>query len=326
MIRLFDLLRGWRAAVRDARLMPCSSWRRLCVSARVPLDEAFVDEAGCLRLRRVPGLAIPPGGASRDLLSGYRFLADLVDRAGASVRWDAALQSLILEIGACRYPAACWEELCILAELYLSGDYDFLPRGPTLLVDIGANVGFTSIFLAAAVPDLLVEAFEPVPENHATARRNLDLNAQAKNSVRLHNVGLHVREGTVAMRSEPGHRGCSRVLGDSGSGADAAQRVTVAMRCALDVLRSLRTQHAGRRMFVKLDCEGSEYAILRQLSDAGELRIADAYLMEWHRGVQPDAGPDALRALLSEAGFHVLARHRLDRKAATGMMLAVKAA
>ena len=77
---------------------------------------------------------------------------------------------------------------------------------------------------------------------------------------------------------------------------------------------------------LKLDCEGSERAILDDLTRTGELARISACVIEWH--AQPGAPdtPQRLRELLHDAGFHVHTRGRHRQPRIDGLMLAVRAA
>lgn len=289
------------------------------------MADAVANEDGTLSLRRIPGLKVPRTAGGRNVLAGYDLLLPLVEGARATANWHEAIDGVALEVGPCAYFADCWEELYILHEIFVVGDYDLLPCLPTVLLDVGANVGFSSIFLAGSVPDLLVEAFEPVAVNYRKAMRNIAANPTVAPRVCLHNVGLYSHDSTVSMTSESARRGRSSIAIDRRKHAiGPVEEVKATVRCASDVVREVKAKYPDRSIAIKMDCEGSEYPVVRQLYESGALRLAGVYLMEWHRGTSDGEGPDLLRDLFSRAGYSFYVRGRMDVKAEAGMAFAVR--
>ena len=64
--------------------------------------------------------------------------------------------------------------------------------------DIGANIGWYVLNLAATFPDLRIEAFEPVPPTFAQLRRNVELNNLGAR-IAIHNAGLSNEGGTFTV-------------------------------------------------------------------------------------------------------------------------------
>lgn len=322
-----DGVRGFRTERRLCCLMPDPLWRERCIAARVPIEEASVSPDGTIGFQRLPGLKLPRTPGGERVVEGYELLVALVERSGATVRWSPERDAVNVTINGCVYPADCWEELYILHEIHLAGDYDLMPSCLAVLVDVGANVGFTSIFLAGLLPDLLVEAFEPVPVNYHRALRNVDANPAVAPRISVANLGLSSADGIVTMTSELARRGRSSFVIDRRcEPIGPVEEVQAVVRCATDVLREVRARHPGRFVMVKLDCEGSEYPILEQLHASGALTSADAYMMEWHRRAADGKGPDHLRNLLVESGFHCYMRSRMDVGAVAGMAVAIRSA
>jgi len=59
-------------------------------------------------------------------------------------------------------------------EHVFGGAYELdVPSEPKLIVDLGANAGYASVFFALRYPSARVIAVEPVPENAKLARRNV---------------------------------------------------------------------------------------------------------------------------------------------------------
>ena len=136
----------------------------------------------------------------------------------------------------------------------------------SLIVDLGANVGFSCLYWLTHYPRAKLVAMEPHPGHFAQCRANL-----AANNL-LSRVELHRAAAGVAPQEI--------VLSDAGAASSVlppnAGGITAPM---LDVFALL----SGRSVSIlKLDIEGSEYPIL------GDPRFATlrprCLVMEWHGG------------------------------------------
>ena len=115
------------------------------------------------------------------------------------------------------------------------------------VVDVGAHIGSFS-FLAATSGVEQVLAFEPNPESHALAEANL----AGLENVQLHNAGVLDRSGIVKSvpHANPLNTGGATVVWTARTG----------VRCfSIDEVVDM----LGEIDLLKLDCEGSEFAILR---------------------------------------------------------------
>jgi FkbM family methyltransferase len=132
------------------------------------------------------------------------------------------------------------------------------------LLDLGANIGLTSVWLAKKYPIERVIAVEPDRTNAILARRNLSLNA-IKSEVLEAAIGPH--EGTVGFESSP----------VSNLGRVSEKGLPVPM---ITVDTILEKSACPKLALVKIDIEGSE----QQLFDGptGWLDCTDAIIIEFH--------------------------------------------
>jgi hypothetical protein len=78
-----------------------------------------------------------------------------------------------------------------------------------------------------------------------------------------------------------------------------------------------------KAVFLKIDCEGSEFAIMQSLERAGLLILIDAIMIEWHKWWSADLSQkDIIRSLL-DAGFVVFDR-TTPANVFAGMVYAVR--
>ncbi|HUK03469.1 MAG TPA: FkbM family methyltransferase [Burkholderiales bacterium] len=165
--------------------------------------------------------------------------------------------------------------------------------GQTAL-DVGAFIGDSTVALASR--GAFVHAFEPLPLACEYLRRNVEINGLA-DRVRVHPVALADREERVALAvNVAGLAGTATRYDDPDQGKSARQ-VEQEVRM-VDAFDYLRREGIGSAQVVKLDCEGEEYALLK---DGALLKALSPRMvtMEYHRG------GEVLRDVLSAAGYAV---------------------
>lgn len=160
----------------------------------------------------------------------------------------------------------------------------FAARGGGIYLDIGANIGLTTIPVAqnAAVRCL---AFEPEPRNFAFLQRNVARNCRHGN-VEFFNVALLDRRGAIAFELSDVNMGDHRVRHRVADGSFAeAQRPAIEVKAdRLDNFITLKELH--RPLAVKLIAQGAEGAILRggeEILAAAELLILQFYPYQLER-------------------------------------------
>lgn len=143
-------------------------------------------------------------------------------------------------------------------------------------LDIGAHIGAASLLLAAEYPYLKIIAVEPIPENVELLRANALLNGWDR---RIRVIeGMAGPAGPVAYRyggSEMAEM--HTFIGNQPMPANTTQTIINPPGLSLGDLFDLATTPIA---LVKLDCEGCEYATLR------DPRTRDVPLIvgEYHRG------------------------------------------
>ncbi len=139
------------------------------------------------------------------------------------------------------------------------------PAQVKLVVDLGANVGFSTLYFLERFQNSRIIGFEPHPLHFEQAQRNLGLN-DARDRVELHPfaAGSHNRSMQLS------DKGSSSSLIENATGAAVSIQV-------VDIFPLLR----GKKIdLLKMDIEGGEYEILAD-PRFGELNIG-AIVMEWH--------------------------------------------
>ena len=171
------------------------------------------------------------------------------------------------------------------------------------VIDIGMNVGLTSLVFAARERVKEVHAFEPFASTYQKALTNLALNPSISAKIRAVNAGLSDRdEQAVVFVPETNDSG-SRSTFDVAGGTPVALTLLDAATTLRPIIVAAR--RLDRFVLAKVDCEGSEFPIFSSLEAAGLLAGIDAFMVEWHRVVPGKDVHDLTRPLLM-AGFTVI--------------------
>ena len=121
--------------------------------------------------------------------------------------------------------------------------------------DIGANIGWYSINIAASRRNTKVFCFEPIPKTYSDLRQNLGLNSVP--NVTAHNFGFSNRAGTFPFYyySEGSGNASSTNL----TGRDDVETI----QCEVRTLDSYTTETGERVDFIKCDVEGAELLVFQ---------------------------------------------------------------
>jgi FkbM family methyltransferase len=308
---------AWWLARHDAT--KCNDYRGVPLSDLAGAWEAtgrwngLVAAGGTIRSTRVE---LPFHGT--DLLArGFSTLAALHENGFAIARAEGG--TLLVTNATWHLRVTTEEEISMLHEIFLDGCYDLRLSGHWNVLDIGANVGLAGLFFAAQPWVHQVIAFEPFAPTGDAHRDMLALNPGLAAKISLHRYGL----GETTERLTVGF--CRNLCGSMsihglgswrGAATTPLERVDIEVRRASEVLDEFAPTLAGRRTLAKIDCEGSEYPILRDLERSGWLTRLDAIIMEWH-GRQPDE----LVERLQRAGFGLHVRNLAGNRT-LGLILA----
>lgn len=174
---------------------------------------------------------------------------------------------------------------------------DFLIPRDGVIVDVGANIGFYSVYAATRlVPEGRVFAFEPIPACAEVIETNCRRNGI--DNVTVFQLGVGKQDGVV-----PFH--IAERSGDSSLFA-----VLSSQQIESAVVLSPRRLFAmfSRIDLIKVDCEGAEFILLWE-ADKREWEKVAAVSMEYHLGLNtgyPDGNPTVVADRLVELGFRVL--------------------
>jgi FkbM family methyltransferase len=164
------------------------------------------------------------------------------------------------------------------------------------VLDVGANIGISTVYLARLFPQARIFAFEPAPDNLALLERN----TKALQRVQALPVALGERDGTIeffSAEAAANFGGFSRFE----AGSDVERKSALPVRHAGRQLAELEVASAD---VIKIDVEGSEWEILTALGE--EFLSRTKYIcgeLHGHRDFE-------LLAML-DRHFHIAVKKRL---------------
>lgn len=163
----------------------------------------------------------------------------------------------------------------------------------TVMLDIGANMGFYSIRVAQKATSGRVIAFEPDPANYATLRKNVALNKLT--NVTTYNAALSDKKDTLRLYKHPFNVGDYRLYND-GDFTDYVDVPTLRIDDVVDAQVDL----------VKIDVQGYEYFVLkggRSLLARDKPVVVSEF---WPRGLyNSGANPADYLTMMEELGYSV---------------------
>jgi len=185
-------------------------------------------------------------------------------------------------------------------EIHIHGVYtlkNFQIHKNWTIIDIGAHVGFYSIYAAKKANFGKVYAFEPVTDNCKQLVNNIEINA-LKNIVVI-NKAVTQKTGykKIFIHSyHPGMHSFYPVYFDK----KEKNLVKVATISLNDIIKNFNLKKIN---ILKMDCEGSEYEIIFS-SPTKIFKIIDRIALEFHP-LDSKRNEYVLREFLKRRGYHV---------------------
>jgi FkbM family methyltransferase len=192
-----------------------------------------------------------------------------------------------------RYLEAEWLRY-LYREVFAEREYWFATDGARpVILDCGSNIGMSILFFKALYPDAEITAFEPAP--WACAALEETIRANDLRDVTLHNVALAETDGTLELFHDPSHPGSAAMSVYRERMPGEPVRVP-AVRLSRYVTKPVD--------FLKLDVEGSEQSVLRDLASSGAIARIRQMVIEFHHHLSPtvDNLSECL-AMLEQHGF-----------------------
>ena len=186
----------------------------------------------------------------------------------------------------------------LFREIFVRSEYWFdSSSDQPLIFDCGANIGMATLFFKWLYPRSVIHCFEPDRPTFEMLRRNVQANHLT--DVHPHNVALSDVVGAVEFFVSASRNGSLVMSLDPQRTTAADYKSTI-----VDGTKLSAFVNGTPVDLVKLDIEGAEGVVLRDLVESGVIRKVKQFVVEYHHHVDHGKAKfgDFL-CLLNEAGF-----------------------
>lgn len=174
-------------------------------------------------------------------------------------------------------------EEMIYREIWYNEEYNLNISKESIVIDIGMNAGFATLFFAQKEFVKKVYAFEPDKIMYEKAQENINLNTKLKDKIVTDNVACANEDKKEIYVVNP--RESAGVVKRRETTSTNAKEMEVVCVDSAKALGTIIDSHYGKeKILMKCDCEGAEYEIFYRLEEMGYFDKIDAVVMEWHIG------------------------------------------
>ena len=193
-------------------------------------------------------------------------------------------------------------ELSIIEEIFIKNIYKFLMPGNSQyqIIDIGMNVGISSLYFSDHEQVEKVYAFEPFQPTYSLAILNFKLNNHLASNIKTYNFGLGFKKEWLTVKYNPKNKGINSSLIDNPR-IQSDDKEKILIKPAYTVISNIIEQNPQKEFILKIDTEGAEYDILKSLFLNGIHPNIKAILIEWHF-----QGSEDIEQNLIVAGFKLI--------------------
>jgi FkbM family methyltransferase len=183
----------------------------------------------------------------------------------------------------------------LFGETFVRQEYYFkAARDDPLILDCGANLGFSMLYFKYMYPRARITCFEPFEGARAILAKNIEKNHLK--DVEIVPLALAGKKGSITFYYDAAGMGGNTVL---------PGRIQNALSTTVQTgILSEFVKKAGTVDFVKMDIEGSENAVMQELDKSCTLRNIREMVIEYHHcivGKAPELS--AFLAILERNGF-----------------------
>lgn len=179
--------------------------------------------------------------------------------------------SFTTPVGELSFVDPCTFVVCA-REIFSEKCYEFKGSGPLRIIDCGANIGLSSIWLALNYPHATIDAFEADPNIYATLKNNLS-SLGLEGRVQAHNQAIWIHNDGISFFCEGGASGRATQNATDTSASASHQLVS-----SITLPKLIANQ--DKIDLLKIDIEGAENHILSDPSL--DLSCVDNLFLEYH--------------------------------------------
>lgn len=204
-------------------------------------------------------------------------------------------QSIISTIGNITIKEKYPTDFDIVVEVFVNNAYHVnLLLKNVVVIDVGMNIGAVSLYFAGKEWVDKVYGFEPFQDTFQQALENFALNDDSiKRKIHPVNAALSDKEGDIEVPVATENTGWRTILTKSTD----MRKEKISCKTAADAIGEIIDENKDKKIILKVDTEGSEFAIFDSLKKTDLLQCIDAVLLEYHRN------PKEITDLLSANNF-----------------------
>jgi FkbM family methyltransferase len=212
-----------------------------------------------------------------------------------------------------------FDELFILHEIFFRGVYNYSFNKNHIVIDIGMNVGFSSLYFAKKTNVNQVISYEPIDLTYRMGLCNFSLNPFLRDKIMANNFGVGNSNREEKYKYEKEWKGSAGVRNNYFDLSWKKDRIIEEMVSIKDVIEVIESaKQFSLPIVLKMDCEGSEFEIIEHMKNYTKLRDIVLFMLEFH-----DTPPDSLLESFNSYGFITITNnpHFID---STGLIYAIK--
>ena len=178
-----------------------------------------------------------------------------------------------------------YDNLQAIEEIFINQVYDFHSNESYVVCDMGMNIGLASLYFASFENVEKVYSYEPFLKTYDQAKENLALNNELSQKIEIFPYGLGNKNEQVEV-PEPanGFLGGSTTADFINELPDElkSEKTSVEIKDICETILQIRQNHPGRKLILKLDCEGAEYEIMKKLDRENKIGEVAVFMVEFH--------------------------------------------
>jgi FkbM family methyltransferase len=175
----------------------------------------------------------------------------------------------------------------IFLEIFIDKIYTIPPQMTTkdfVVFDMGMNRGYASLYFANHVNCTHVYGFELMEETFRAAVDNFNLNPHLKNKITPFNYGLWDNDGVIDVEID-GIDGHTSITGVPNNITKNKKKQASVKKASSALSGIFHQMESGIYKILKIDVEGSEYIIFKDLYENKLIQEFDLVIGEYHNGL-----------------------------------------
>jgi FkbM family methyltransferase len=187
----------------------------------------------------------------------------------------------------------------VFGQIFIQQEYGSLlgAKNVDLVIDAGANVGYSSVYFLTHFPNCHVIAIEPDPANFVALTQNL---APYQSRVRLYNCGIWSKPAQLAIETSLYRDGREWTRQVRECAAGEKGDIT-----AITIGELLRQSGRERLSLLKMDIEGAEIVVFSHPEHQQWLPLTDAMAIELHDDTSFGKATELFHAVVRDQDFQI---------------------